>query len=59
MSQLPKLPVVERRAGKGFKSVRVCGLGFEGMISRGPPAHGCCHLATSECHYGHRTTVCI
>lgn len=38
MSQLPKLPVVEGPAGKGFKSASVCGLGFEGMISRGPPA---------------------
>lgn len=32
MSQLPKLPVVERPAGKGFKSFGACGLGFEDMI---------------------------
>lgn len=44
MSQLPRLPVVEGPAVKGFSCARVCGLGFEGMISSGPLLEGAAAL---------------
>jgi hypothetical protein len=57
---VPSLSIVDRTAVKGFNCARSSGLGFEGMLRGGPLLRDADNtFATSECHYGYKTTVHI